>query len=425
VWNDLFYNKSIDELRELSVKDNKMGVFYMEYSYQQIGLSLEWFRNIANKINNKLVVRREILLQRLRGSSNSPYDRDDMDRIIELEKKPIETIMICKYYRLNIYEKLVRGIPYIVGIDCSTGTGGDNNAMSIINPYTTKLVAEFECSYVGEPEFIRCIVELVKKHIPRAILCIERNSVGDSVIAFLMESDIAGRVYFDKFKKLAEEKMDDLNTVESVLKKKAKEKSNYGVYTDVRSREVMFSILADRIKTHKEDFVGHNVTRDITKLVMKGTKIQAAVGFHDDSIMSYLIGMYVYYYGNNLEVFGFSKEDILYQQEERNTGMLRPEEIDYSALPESVIDTVRLEVERQSKPSYEDIYRETLMREQEKTRALHKKGLIDNAGLDNTLEPDKDAFFDFGSQNMDAFDELNGYDPGVVSGNNGDVFGVF
>jgi hypothetical protein len=65
------------------------------------------------------------------------------------------------------------------------------------------------------------------------------------------------------------------------------------------------------------------------------------------------------------------------------------------------------------------------MREQEKTRALHKKGLIDNASLDNTLEPDKDAFFDFGSQNMDAFDELNGYDPGVASGNNGDVFGVF
>ena len=428
-WDDSFYNKSIEELEELSFADKKMGVFYMEYSYQQIGLTFAWFKEISAKIGNMITVRREILLQRLRGSSNSPYDRDDIDKIIELAKKPIRMIMLNKYYQLNIYEELNRNIPYIVGIDCSTGTNSDSNAMSIINPYTTALVGEFECSYVGEPEFIKVIIELVTKYIPRAIVCIERNHVGDSIIAFLLQSKIAGRIYFDKFKKLAEDKMEDLSTVESMLKKKAREKTYYGVYTEQHSREVMFGILADRIKSHKDKFVGQNVTRDISKLVRKGTKILAQEPWHDDSVMSYLIAMYVYYYGNNLEAFGFSKGDFLYQ-DELNTGMIRPEEVDLSSVPESVAEFIEADIQRNSGPSYEDLYRETLLREQQKEAMLHKKGLVTNELLDNTVQNNNDYYEVDGEQDMSFLDDLNGFSAGSTSydpfnNGNDDIFGVF
>ena len=429
VWNDLFYNETIEELQRISVADNKMGVFYMEYSYQQIGLTNDWFRAIAAKIGNMITVRREILLQRLRGSSDSPYDRDDIDKIIELAKKPIRTIMLNKYYHLDIYEELNRNIPYIVGIDCSTGTNSDSNAMSVINPYTTALVAEFECSYVGEPEFIKCIIEMVCKYIPRAIICIERNHVGDSIIAFLLQSKIAGRIYFDKFKKLAEDKMEDLSTVESMLKKKAREKTYYGVYTEQHSRDVMFGILADRIKNYKNEFVGQNVTRDITKLVKKGTKILAKEPWHDDSVMSYLIAMYVYYYGNNLEAFGFSKGDILYQ-DELNQGMIRPEDIDLSSVPESVVEFVEADIRKNSAPSYEEIYRQTLLREQQKEAILHKKGLVQNATLDNTVQNTNDYLEFEDNHDMSFLDELNGFNQGddaydPFNDVNDDIFGIF
>lgn len=430
IWDDSFYNKPIEELERLSFADKKMGVFYMEYSYQQIGLTYEWFKYIAAKIGNMITVRREILLQRLRGSSRSPYDRDDIDKIIELAKKPIRMVMLNKYYRLDIYEELNRGIPYIVGIDCATGTNNDSNAMSIINPYTTALVAEFECSYVGEPEFIKVIIELVSKYIPRAIICIERNHVGDSIIAFLLQSKIAGRLYFDKFKKLAEERMEDLSTVESMLKKKAREKTYYGVFTEQKSREVMFGILADRIKTDKDKFVGQNVTRDITKLIQRGAKIVAQEPWHDDSIMSYLIGMYVYFYGNNLESFGFSKSDFLYQ-DELNTGMIRPEDIDLSSVPDSVAEFVETDIARNSGPSYEDMLYRTIMREQQKEALLHSKGLVTNAVLDNTLQGDPTYEID-DDTDMSFLDELNnpnGYDSDTFdpfANNDGDdIFGIF
>lgn len=411
-WSEDFYDMEISEIKAILTADGKMGVTYIEYSYKQIGLTEAWFHNIAAKIGNPLTVRREILLQRLRGSNLSPYDRDDIDRIIDLAKRPIETIMLQKYYQLDVYTKLNRNIPYLVGIDCSTGSNGDANAMTIVDPYTQEVCAEFECSYVGEPAYIEVIKELVTKHIPRAILCIERNHVGDAIIAFLLESPIAGRLYFDKYKELAEEKMKDLEKQESILKAQAKLKTYYGVFTEGKSREVMFQILANRIKDHKDQFVGQKVTRDISKLVMKGGKIQAAAGFHDDNIMSYLIAMYVLFYGNNLNVFGFDPGDIL-ATAEKNTGMVAPDlsNLDKDTVPDSIESFVDKEKERHSSRSYEDILRNAIMQNQQRTMQLSRKGLIQSNLYENTPKQNgDDAFYDEENvDNLSFLDELNGF----------------
>jgi len=427
-WNDTFYNKPIDELRELSQKGDRNGVFYMEYSYSQIGLTNEWFRNISQKIGNMITVRREILLQRLRGSSNSPYDRDDLDKIIDLAKKPIRSVMLNKYYQMDIYEEFNKNIPYIVGVDCSNGSNKDSNAFTVINPYSTAVVAEFECSYVGDVDWMACLTELVTDYIPRAIMCIERNHVGQFLIQMLLRRpQIAGRIYFDKHKELADENMDEIGNTESILRRKAREKTYYGVWTGPKSRDAMFAILADRIKTHKEEFVGQNVTRDITKLVQKGTKILAQEPWHDDSIMSYLIGMYVYYYGNNLDSFGFSKADVVALDAD-NQGLYQPDEVNTIDLPDSVAGFVSAESDRKSQTSYEDMYRETLLREQEKERILHEKGLVHSDVYENAMSSDTSAYFDdYSDGDFSLIDELNGVNSssGYNPGGNDDIFGVF
>ena len=411
-WTEEIYNWSEKEIDAYIHQKGKSGIVYIEYSYQQIGLTKQWFRNISDKIGNPITVRREILLQRLRGSSASPYDRDDIERLIDIAKKPIDHIMLHKYYKMDIYERLNRSIPYLVGIDCATGNNNDNNAITVVNPYTLKVCAEFECSYVGEPDYIEVIKELTMKHIPRAILCIERNSVGDAIIKFLLQSPVAGRVYFDKFKEIVEENMKELETTESILKKQAQQHSYYGVYTSVKTREAMFSILANWIKNKKENFVGQNVTRDITKLVMKGGKVQAASGFHDDSIMSLLICLYVYYYGNNLEVFGYTKGDELFQLEE-NKGMIAPEEIDTSDMSEAVKGFVDQKIQESKNPTYEQLMRQQLMETQENTLRLSNKGLIDSDIYKNTPTHDENGYYEgnYGSNSDDLsfFDEINGF----------------
>ena len=43
---------------------------------------MKWLRNMYNMISNPLTVKREILLQRLRGSSDSPFEQEDIEYVI-------------------------------------------------------------------------------------------------------------------------------------------------------------------------------------------------------------------------------------------------------------------------------------------------------------------------------------------------------
>lgn len=409
VWDEHMYDWTDKEIYDYTHAEGKSGIVYIEYSYLQIGLTRQWFNDISKKIGNKLTVRREILLQRLRGSSESPYDRDIIEYLIDIAKKPIEQILIRTYYHINIYKRLNRNIPYIVGIDCATGTVNDNNAMTIINPYTLEVEADFLCSYIGEPEFIELIKELVKKHIPRAILCIERNHVGDAIIAFLLQSEIAGRLYFDKDKEMAEERMKELEDTTDILKAKARMKLYYGVYTQGKSREVMFTILSNHIQNHKEKFISNNVITDIAKLVMKGGKIQAGAGAHDDSIMSYLIALYVFYYGNNLEVFGINKGDLLYL-EEHNKGLIHDTlDVELSGLSKDVQEFVEVENTRITKTvSYNDMLEAAMLQSQAESIKLHNAGLVQNETYANTSKMEE-SYDDFTPENLSIFDELNSW----------------
>ena len=154
-WTEKMYDWTDAEIREyIRAKGRDCNqIFYIEYDYKQIGETDEWFETISAQIGDPLTVRREILLQRLHGSSLSPYPQEDIEYIVESERKPIEELWILDYYKFDIYRKLERKIPYIVGVDCSTGTVGDNNAITILNPYTQEPDAEFECSFIGQYSF--------------------------------------------------------------------------------------------------------------------------------------------------------------------------------------------------------------------------------------------------------------------------------
>ena len=273
VWTEKCYDWTDEQVQAYieskGVKCNH--ILYIEYQYYQIGLSQKWLKETAAGIGDPLVVRREILLQRLHGSSLSPYPQEDIEYIVETEHKPIDELWIREYFKFDLYEKLDRRVPYLVGVDCSTGTVGDNNAITVINPYTLRPAAEFECNYVGETIYEQIITELVVQYIPKACVCIERNSIGDGIIDFFLNtnSPIANNLYFDRDKNLLEEKLREAQDMTSILQTQARVKSYYGVYTQGQSRESMFAILSRRVSENKDDFISHNVIRDLSRLVRK------------------------------------------------------------------------------------------------------------------------------------------------------------
>ena len=405
-WTEQFYDWSMDKIEEYIKADKSNHIVYIEYHYYQIGLTNEWLEDISAKINDALVVRREILLQRLHGSSTSPYPKEDIEYISDIMQKPMRNIYLLDYFQFDVYNEIDPMIPYIVGVDCSTGTNNDHNAITVLNPYTVEPVMEFQCNYIGETMYEQLLIELVTSVIPRAIVCIERNSVGDGIIDHLLVSKIAHRLYYDKSKDLVAETMKSNESTESMLKKRGEEKKFYGVYTSGASRDAMFAILSNHIANYKEKFITTNITTDISRLVRTaGGKVVAGPGFHDDSIMSYLIALYVFYHGNNLAAFGYVPgEEII---GERNRGLHSYSEQELKeVLPSDLVDAIQEQEKHRKIMDYESLLRHALEESQTDSMALLKSGLnITNDNYD--VKNDVVSYDDDYTIPLNMFDSWN------------------
>ena len=225
--------------------------------------------------------------------------------IQEIRPNIVEEHYIMDIYQLNVYKELNPKVPYLVGVDVATGVNNDSTAISIVNPYTLQIDAEFRSPIMGYPDLKRFLYQLIKKYIPNGVLCIEKNHGGDSVIQDLRETVLNRNIYHSMNKELVEDNTSKMN--KGHIEREVERRRHYGVFTGVKSRALMIDLLFLTVQEFKDRLTSHFVIDDILKLVRKNGKVQAAAGEHDDSIMSYLIALYVYTYGKNLNRWGIVK----------------------------------------------------------------------------------------------------------------------
>ena len=305
-WSEKYYDLGPEKTKEIIATNSENGICYIEYFYTQLGLGEEWFRKLCKLVNgDPTAIKRELLLQRIRGSKDSPFSEEDLMAIQEIKPNIIEEHYIMDLYQLNVYKTLNPKVPYLVGVDVATGVNNDSTAVSIVNPYTLQIDAEFRSPIMGYPDLKRFLYQLVKKYIPNAVLCIEKNHGGDSVIQDLRETVLNRNIYHSMSKDLVEDNTSKIN--KGHIEREVERRRHFGVFTGTKSRALMIDLLFLTVQEFKDRLTSHFVIDDILKLVRKNGKVQAAVGEHDDSIMSYLIALYVYTYGKNLNRWGIVK----------------------------------------------------------------------------------------------------------------------
>ena len=389
-WNEDFYNRSLSKIEDYVKVNSDNGIVYIEYSYQQLGYDEEWFAAACQSVlNNPIKIKREINLKRMRGSDLSPFDEEDRNALDELRGHVKEEIFIMELFKLDIYEDLDRDRIYIIGVDCAHGLGQDNTAITILDPYTIKPVAEFKSPFISVMDAGKLLTLLIKNFVPRAILAIERNNVGEAIMDFIRTTPFKRNLYFDDSKLI---QVDEILDNKGFLKQEALKRKTYGVWTGNSSRDIMFQILDNHMRNFKDKFVTNNIINDILGLVRKPNgRVEHGVGMHDDSLFSYLIALYVYYHGKNLKRFGFIRG---VSPDEENKKELSYEEI-LNMLPEkdrSYFNT--------------NNFRTDLLKDQQ-TQYKTYNDYMTNIDFSQGAERIDDEMDETGSISIDFFDYLN------------------
>ena len=334
-WSETLYDKTRTEIEEYMdvyreqyhSDENKSNdrevieVFYMEYHYYQVRKTYDWVLEQFSLSGDKMAIRREILLERLRGSSNSPISQEDLELLISNMQKANKDILIHNKWRFLLYphgqarsyhgelKDLDDRIPYLVGVDPAGGGGGDYSAITIINPYNLQIAAEFRNPYISGTDLCRLLVTLIEDYIPKGVIIPERNSMGIFLIHMMCEeTTIRENIYWsDSIKQLDE--MTEDSEDDHQLKAASDQYKKYGTYTSTKVRHAMIELLFKHVNECRQLLNTEYLVDDICKLVRSSTgKVQAGPGEHDDSLMSYLHAIYVYYTGDNLDAFGIHKE---------------------------------------------------------------------------------------------------------------------
>ena len=299
-FSEQWYDFTKDKLDELLDKNEKSSFIYIRFTYQQLGSSEEYFKEMVKDLEQKWdVIRREVLLEWSSASDNCPFKKEDLNRIKLYIKEPIKTILLLGFYQFNIYEQFVpdpKHVP-IIGVDVAGGYQRDSSAITIIDSYDTRVKADMNCNYISITDLIRVIYTLVTEYFPNAVVNVERNGgFGASVVSSLVKSKIKHNLYYEIKDKAIEESFNGAQLVRRKQRTRV-----YGLDSSKNVRELLIDLLNERVLYHKDKFISPIIYKQLETLeVKKNGKVEHSSNGHDDQIFSYLMALYVWYYGKDV-----------------------------------------------------------------------------------------------------------------------------
>lgn len=308
-FNEGWYNLTYNEIMEIVNTNERSTFVYIEYSYQQLGYSEAWFRDLCRNMELDWdAIRREVLLEWSPSVENSPFRKEDLDTIRNLLRAPIGSFMVFNKYPILVYERMdPRHIP-LIGIDPSGGYQRDSSAITIVDSWTTRVTAEFNCNWIPTLDLAAVILELVSKYMPNAVVNIERNGgFGASIIAKLLTTPIKRNLFFTIKDKVVEERIGGGQSF--VKKQKTKV---FGSDSTHEAREKLMDILRNRVDYHKDKIVSKTIYDELCGLeYKKNGRIEHSSNTHDDQVFSWLWALYIIYEGGELmQTWGIERHEI-------------------------------------------------------------------------------------------------------------------
>lgn len=298
VFSERWYDLSQQQIMDIVNSNTNSNFVYIKYTYQQLGKSEEWFKDLCILMKKDWdSIRREVLLEWANSSENSPFKPEDLDTIKGLLRQPINTILLLNKFEFRIYEKVNLRYPPLIGVDVSGGFKRDSSAITVVDSYSTRVTAELNCNFISTKELALVLHSIVSQWMPNAVVNIERNGgFGSSVITMLLHTSIKKNLFFTIKDKVIEERFNGATMSKHTQKTKV-----YGSDSTKSEREELMEILRERVEYHKDKIISPIIYQELCGLeVKKNGKIEHSTNTHDDQIFSWLWALYIYYYGGDL-----------------------------------------------------------------------------------------------------------------------------
>lgn len=332
-WTELFYDARDPAHFEQMVRTNSRGdengnsVFAINgtFNHRQLGFTDAW---LYGKIENAKAkgddAARDFMNTWTAGSQSSPLD-PKVAEVISTSKRlhdhidmsPVESYITRWYIPKDEIADRMRDGKFIMALDTSEASGGDDCALVLIDVEDLKLVAIGNFNETNMFRFSEWICKILVDN-PNITTIIERRSTGSMLIDYLCvrlpEHGIDPfRRLFNKVVNDSDEFPDRYREVNTLMSRRPADiytryKKTFGFATSASgatSRTELYSnILQSATKQAGDRIYDTMLTQQILGLVMRNGRVDHEAGEHDDLVIAWLLAHWLLTQGKNLAFYG-------------------------------------------------------------------------------------------------------------------------
>lgn len=304
----------VDTLRT----NSRNNMFYIEYSYKQLGRSEDWFNRVtAGKANR--VVEMDYLNRWVHGTSASILPAEIIDKIQSSRKDPVRTTrkqsMLVRWYddpEVLKSNPQFREKPYVIGCDTSDNVGRDFTTLCMVDPYDLHVVCTFKCNTTNLTFVAEAIMEFLRD-FPRSIFIPERNKAGAYLIDYIIAKMQGVRfnplerfynLYYQNY--TADTDTSRLDYTDGRVRQK------FGFSTTKNSREMLYStVFMTALDLVGDRLYDSAIIDEISGLTTKNGRIDHSEAGHDDLIISFLLACYFIIFASNHQLYGIKPDEFM------------------------------------------------------------------------------------------------------------------
>jgi len=312
-------------LQEFLDKESTNNMFYLEYSYQQLGESDEWLKRVtADKTQVEIETDYLNIWQVGTGSGVVPaplLNRVNNSVIEPIDYSTFGTLTVNWYVAKSvILSEEYKNKYYIIGCDTSDNVGEDFTTLCILDPTDLGVVATCRVNTPSFTHVAQCVTELMEQ-LPNAIIIPERNKNGAVLVDILI--DKLASMHVSPFRRIYNTFIQDWSTTsknfDMIDLSSGVNRKHFGYNTTPASRDDLYGkVLINELNIMADRVYDYNLAEEIKALSVRNGRIDHIIGQHDDLTMSLMLAGWFALYGKNHHMYGIPSDMVL--QGVTNTG---------------------------------------------------------------------------------------------------------